>query len=275
MTINSKVYYVDVGAANAVDRKFKEFLRDERLSYVGFEPDARSALEFPGQVHPVALGAKREVRTLNLCRKPEVSSFLKPNMRLLRNFHRPERFDVVSTSEVEVVPLNDYLDKSGSYILKLDVQGFELEVLKGATQLLANTVAVELEVEFLELYEGQPLFGDISSFLGAHGFVFEDFVKLVHWPRPNGLGLGALAFGQALFVRTIDSFNEMEAKSKFDAMALVVEAYGRHDFQHAYGVEVSQQKAFRLGLHARTGYWMGRALKRFTGKQWVRFSDPT
>ena len=48
MTINSKVYYVDVGAANAVDRKFKEFLRDERLSYVGFEPDARSALEFPG-----------------------------------------------------------------------------------------------------------------------------------------------------------------------------------------------------------------------------------
>ena len=273
MKIDSKVYYVDVGAANEVDRKFKEFFRDERLSYVGFEPDARSALEFPGQVHPVALGAKREVRTLNLCRKPEVSSFLKPNMRLLRTFHRPERFDVVSTTNVNVVPMDDYFDMSGAYILKLDVQGFELEVLKGATQVLTNTVAIEIEVEFWELYEGQPLFGDISAFLEDHGFMFEDFVRLVRWPRPNGLGPGVLTFGQALFVRTLDSFDDLELESKFEAMRMVVEAYGRHDLMHSYGVELSQQENFRLGLSVRANYWMRRILETLTGKQWIQFSN--
>lgn len=269
----SKVYYVDVGAANAVDHKFKEFLKAGRLSYVGFEPDARSTLEFPGQVHPVALGAQREVRTLNLCRKPEVSSFLKPNMRLLRAFHRPERFDVVSTTNVNVVPMDDYFDMSSAYILKLDVQGFELEVLKGATQFLANTVAIEIEVEFWELYEGQPLFGDISAFLEDHGFKFEDFVRLVHWPRPNGLGPGVLTFGQALFVRTLDSFDDLELESKLKAMRLVVEAYGRHDLMHSYGVELSQQKKFRLALSLRAKYWMRRILETLTGKQWIEFSN--
>jgi FkbM family methyltransferase len=55
-------------------------------------------------------------------------------------------------------------------LLKIDVQGFELEVLKGATDLLPHVDAVYVEVSYIELYEGQALHEDIERFLTEAGF---------------------------------------------------------------------------------------------------------
>ena len=267
---NSKIVYVDVGAANAVDPRFKGLLKAGKLSYVGFEPDARSPLEFPGQVYPVAVGSKSEVRTLNLCRKPEVSSFLKPNMEfLLQDFHNPERFEVVDTVEVRVHPMDDYFEVNSTYILKIDVQGFELEVLRGAQRMLQNTVAVELEVEFQEMYEGQPLFGEISAFLAARGFRFEDFTKLVHWPRKSGLGPGILVFGQALFVRERSSFRDLRLASKTEALSLALQTFGREDLIASYSLPNEGAAARRLRIRYRLDFWFRELVQHLTRKQWV------
>ncbi|WP_323696903.1 FkbM family methyltransferase [Thiorhodovibrio litoralis] len=56
------------------------------------------------------------------------------------------------------------------YLLKIDVQGFELEVLKGATALLPEIDAVDVEASDLELYQGQPLRAEIEQFLLDAGF---------------------------------------------------------------------------------------------------------
>ena len=65
--------------------------------------------------------------------------------------------------------------------LKLDVQGAELEVLQGAERVLSErTVAVIAEVSFCELYENQPLFGDVASFLKSKGFGFYGFHAMSH-----------------------------------------------------------------------------------------------
>ena len=55
-------------------------------------------------------------------------------------------------------------------LLKIDVQGFELEVLKGATGLLPEIDAVSVEASDVELYEGQALLGEIERFLDEAGF---------------------------------------------------------------------------------------------------------
>jgi len=55
-------------------------------------------------------------------------------------------------------------------LLKIDVQGFGLEVLKGATDLLPHVDAVYVEVSYIELYEGQALHEDIERFLTEAGF---------------------------------------------------------------------------------------------------------
>ena len=59
----------------------------------------------------------------------------------------------------------------GRYIfLKLDVQGYECQVLAGATQLLNHTLAVQLEMSLLPLYEGETLMPQMHAAMTAKGF---------------------------------------------------------------------------------------------------------
>ncbi|MCL4512116.1 MAG: FkbM family methyltransferase [Bacteroidetes bacterium] len=55
-------------------------------------------------------------------------------------------------------------------LLKMDVQGSELEVLVGAGHLLDSIDAVQLEVNFEEFYEGQAQYDELFSFMHSRGF---------------------------------------------------------------------------------------------------------
>jgi hypothetical protein len=59
-------------------------------------------------------------------------------------------------------------------IIKMDVQGLELEVLNGLGILLNKAICVELEVNLEQMYVGQPVLGDIYSFMHMHGFALRD-----------------------------------------------------------------------------------------------------
>lgn len=67
---------------------------------------------------------------------------------------------------------------------------------------LETTLGVESEVEFLELYENQPLFGDVCKFMNDNGFEFYDFVVEYRYGRKELNRKGQLAFADALFLRT-------------------------------------------------------------------------
>jgi FkbM family methyltransferase len=60
------------------------------------------------------------------------------------------------------------------YFLKVDVQGFELEILRGAEQVLQNTEAALVEVSLLEYNQGAPLFAEVVAFMAARHFVVYD-----------------------------------------------------------------------------------------------------
>jgi len=73
---------------------------------------------------------------------------------------------------VEVRTLDSFLltkDKAPT-LLKLDVQGYELEVLRGASKTLEEVAAVECELSLVPLYEGQALIEDVVGHLRAAGF---------------------------------------------------------------------------------------------------------
>ena len=62
------------------------------------------------------------------------------------------------------------IEFSSKVLLKIDVQGFELEVLEGASDALAEVTYVYVECSFVELYEGQAVASDIMNFLARKGF---------------------------------------------------------------------------------------------------------
>lgn len=81
-------------------------------------------------------------------------------------------------------------------LLKIDVQGFEMEVLKGAVRLLEDIDILIVETSFRELYQGQPLFDDIYKLLIEKKFMYHgNFDQIIN--TNNGEVLQA----DAIFLR--------------------------------------------------------------------------
>ncbi len=81
---------------------------------------------------------------------------------------------VAGTETVSVATLDDLAPElpgagAGAY-LKLDLQGYELEALRGAEGLLGGLTAVEAEVSLVELYDGAPGPGELIDHLAERGF---------------------------------------------------------------------------------------------------------
>lgn len=74
----------------------------------------------------------------------------------------------------------------GPLFLKLDVQGAELEVLKGGEETLARCEVIQLEVAMLPYNEGAPTFLEVLSYMDERGFVPLD---VSGFSRPNGIDL--------------------------------------------------------------------------------------
>jgi len=208
------VDYVDVGARGGPTSSWLKLTN--RIEYICFEPDPAEAgslrrffesrQEFKGLVMARALGAHEGLVSLNLTRFPPASSIFQPNHNLLRDFEIHPFLEVDRVVEVPVATLDAQLhtiSKSCDF-LKIDVQGYELEVLKGAENALKNSRGCELEVSFIEIYRDQPLFAEIDFFMRARGFFLADLER-VWWHYadvPDYAKLrGSLAYGNALYLR--------------------------------------------------------------------------
>jgi FkbM family methyltransferase len=145
-------------------------------------------------IHPVALGDAAGDLTFNVTANRDSSSALKPGeVSIARH---GDAVAVTQTLTVRQVRLDDAIGADVAVdLLKLDLQGYELHALRGGEALLRRTTLVLCEVEFVPLYDGQPLFGDIAAHLRQRGFRLHNLYDL--WTLENG----QLTSGEALFVR--------------------------------------------------------------------------
>lgn len=97
------------------------------------------------------------------------------------------------TVEVGVTTVDQYCGKEiadGLFFLKADVQGFELELLKGASKTLERTKIIQLEVSFVPLYQGAPSFPEVWEFVAAAGFQLLEIGGTISSPN-SGLPMQA------------------------------------------------------------------------------------
>lgn len=118
------------------------------------------------------------------------SSLLEPKL------HTEQYPDIVfdKRRQVDVSTLDEELMGSRLLynILNIDVQGYELEVLKGASEALKNIEIIFIEVNAREMYKGCVLVGELDRFLEKHGFKREETV----WQYHNGQE----TWGDAIYV---------------------------------------------------------------------------
>lgn len=245
---------VDVGAAMGVDARWAG-LGDRTCRFITFEPDERSAITETETTlaFPVALGAKKGRETLRLTVGPFASSLHAHNHAFIDRFAVAPWHAPAGEVELEVEKLDTLMKSRTGWtpdFVKTDVEGFDLDVLKGAAATLKSALGVQAEVSFVERHLNSPYFADIDAFLRSQGFVLFQLSR-EEWVRRNGLfGPGSraqLIWGDAVYFRDLPGLAVLlNAAPDHDAlflrlMALLL-AFDAHDFAR----EVLDQRRARL-----------------------------
>ena len=134
----------------------------------------RSAADRRWDVSRVALGDREETAVLNLMAATGFNSFLKPNSLALRLFEAGTEIKGevrVSVDRLDrILPILFPDSDRQRMFLKIDTQGYDLNVLRGAGGQLESIVGVQVEMVMTPLYEGAPHYDDVVEFLEARGF---------------------------------------------------------------------------------------------------------
>jgi FkbM family methyltransferase len=169
---------------------FGRFLR-ERVGFRGtilsFEPqpepfrvlEHRSRHDPRWHVFPTGLGAQRGELVMNVMNKPLFSSFLAPIATMPRNM--VERNTVVSTISVRIETVADRYDELSSVhrftrpFLKMDTQGFDLQVLEGALPQIRRFRGLQSELSLIPIYVGMPDWNEALTAYQKAGFALSGF----------------------------------------------------------------------------------------------------
>lgn len=146
----------------------------EPLKAVFEKLEARSGRDDRWKATRTAVGAAPGVATLNISQLSVFSSLKSVN----QNAHAfDERAAVVERQQVPVAALDDLLEgeTAQNIFLKIDTQGFEREVLQGASKLLTKLAGIQLEVPIDNLYDDVWSFAECITHMDKIGYTPAQF----------------------------------------------------------------------------------------------------
>lgn len=154
----------------------------------------RICAQYSGEYHLFAAGDRAYTESLGVDTRTPTSSSLLTAVRGVADSERAVR---TAAKEVPVRPLDSIYRESLTkpFLIKLDVEGFEVIALKGAKKFLANAEMVVQEVSVRDRFFGGSRFSDVVSFMSSEGFQLFDVIDLVQ--REDG----PLVYLDAVFVR--------------------------------------------------------------------------
>jgi FkbM family methyltransferase len=196
LSMSRLTHVVDIGA-NPIEGvpPYKPLLDAQLCRVTGFEPQASALAELnlkKGVYEtylPYAVGDGRE-HSLNLCAYSGWTSLFVPSAAALEVFpFFKNNARVVGQARMQTRRLDDLVEVGDIDFLKIDVQGGELAVFAHGRKKLNNAVVIQTELQFVDLYDGQPSFGQVDQELRAQGFIPHAFAGLKKWPiSPLELG---------------------------------------------------------------------------------------
>ena len=173
---------IDVGANKG---QFHDLIRND-VGFQGkihsFEPVSSYARELEKKsisdpawkIHSYALGSEPGTAEINVTRSPGLNSFLAPRTDVVTDFWNDD--SISGVERVMVRTLDEVLAEEGidcsrqGVYLKLDTQGFDLEVIKGAGKSIGGIRGLQTEASIQPIYHGMPTYGETLQKLNELGF---------------------------------------------------------------------------------------------------------
>lgn len=254
---------IDVGAAGEILPRFSGI---KNKTLIAFEPDPVAFKDLQKKyssknyiIINEALSSKEQELEINFTKKGECSSIYEPNYELLKEFPHSERFNVKRRAKIKTKTLDNVLKMHGvkyPNYMKLDIQGAELEALKGSVNSLKSICCIELEIEFAELYKNQPLFSETEQFLRKKGFEVWDLRRVYQKNESSvfhGYKKGRLVSGDALFFKNpnrlladLKNLKEVEAEKILLNSAEIAKVYGYSDYIHNLHNSIAKISPYEL-----------------------------
>jgi FkbM family methyltransferase len=178
-----------------------------KIEVIAFEPLPKAAKIFTNlfrgyqrvSILQYAIGSENGTSAIHVANRSDSSSLLAITKNQTEHFPGTDEVDsfLVETRTLDsIIDSHSIMRKS---LLKIDVQGFEMEVLLGSEKLLSSFQYVYVECSFVELYEGQALANQIVSWLTERGFVLRGIYNA------SSDNDGMIIQGDFLFYREQDS----------------------------------------------------------------------
>ncbi len=212
--------------------------------FIGFEPDPEECERLNRLANPMhtyycaAVGEREEERTFKMTRDRSCSSLLEPNHEFFAKFlDCGSHVDVLDRVGLRTVSLDTYLASVGITsvdFMELDTQGTELEILRGASHFVRNTLTgLKVEAEFSVKYRDQPLFADVDSYLRGFGFMLFDLsrnrYRRTSLPRHIATR-GQMLWGDAIYLRDYEWFTKNGGSNQLASLCVTAAALGFHDY---------------------------------------------
>lgn len=232
---------VDVGANPINEAPYSGLLHAGACHVIGFEPQAEAyaALQTsktPAETYyPFAVGTGA-AQTLRLYKNSGMTSVFDPYKPGLRMIGHQGWGKISGRVEFDTVALDQATDLPDFDLMKIDIQGAEVQVFQGAEKVMQSCIAVIVELRYLQIYKGEPMLGGVDTELrrqgfGLHKFMFNKSKMLIHSQAARVKTrrmLDQLLDGDAIYLRNIAEPDKLSVEQLKHMAVLAASVFDSH-----------------------------------------------
>ncbi len=237
--INSNLRIADVGSSGLPPEEF--FPIFEKTNFHCFDPDNRAKKSSFSNIifHNNGLFSSDDEKKIFLTDMPDASSLFKPNKNFLNKFMNKNASDIVKEEKIKLTTLDSVFNENEKLdFLKVDVEGADLDVIKGGEKSLSDCLGIKIEVQYKERNIGSPLFSEIDNYLRERYFLLD--LKNSSWLKTKTYFINSnpeIIWADAYYLKNEESFlnsylvKSSHEKNKFLLNYIIIGCLlGAHDY---------------------------------------------
>ena len=231
----------DIGASPVDPTPFiDELIKNINCFLYGFEPNEEEFKKLDQtdkkKYFNYAVG-NGQIENLNICFAPGMTSILEPDFEYLKLFHGfSDWAKVIKKVKVQTKKLDDVKFDKKIDFLKIDVQGYEYEVIKNGNNTIKDSLIIQLETSPIPLYKNEKSFAHICLQLENLGFQLHSFNKInTRCFKPvilqNNIysGLNHLFQLDCVFIKKINLLDNLDLERLKKIALILFYSFGSYD----------------------------------------------